>query len=124
MTLLLADTAIAGQVGGRINYGATPQTEPYPRIVLSVISDVSDYHMSGDSGYHQSRVQIDIYSQTYAAASAIGAAVMACLSGARFGSVMGCFADGLRTSFEAPSDHPQKIHRRSIDFILHHGASS
>ena len=54
---LLNDATVAGIVGTRINWTLRPQTESYPSIVLTTVSDVRDQHFEAFQGFRASRVQ-------------------------------------------------------------------
>ena len=101
--LLLAHAPLAALVGNRIQWDTLPQGQPQGTISMSVISGVVDYHMTGASGFVQTRVQFDCRDATAAKARAIAEALEARLSGFRgvFQGYhfQGCFEVGQRTSF-------------------------
>lgn len=103
-----------------IEWGRSAQTTKLPRIVLSSISVVRDYHLQGASGYIVSRVQIDIYDLTYKAVQDIANAVINILSGYRGGSILGLFVDNQRDLSGIEAGDPDNLFRQSIDVIVHH----
>lgn len=110
-------------IAPRCYWGRAPQ-QPVPArpyVVLSRISGVRGYHMRGGDGVMQSRVQIDIYADSYAAAATLGAAIIGVLSGYRGGVFRGIFIDSER-DFGLEASDPGELHRRSIDVMAHHDA--
>lgn len=101
--LLLVSAPLSALVGNRLQWDSLPQGQPQGYISMSVISGVVDYHMTGASGFVQTRVQFDCRDATAAKARAIAEALEARLSGFRgvFQGYhfQGCFEVGQRTSF-------------------------
>jgi len=81
VAILLANVALDALVDGRIFWAKMEPDETLPRIVMNVISSVTDYHMTGPSGLKSTRVQIDCYGLTYASAKAVSRAVETVISG-------------------------------------------
>jgi hypothetical protein len=87
--LLLVDSGVSGHVGTRVNFGAHPQGQPFPAIVLNVVSDVQGYNIDSPSGISRARLQVDCYGLTYGTAKQLSRAVLSLLSGYSGGVVMG-----------------------------------
>jgi hypothetical protein len=102
--LLLAHAPLAALVGNRIHWDVLPQGSAQPAIVMYVVSGVTDYVMSGESGYVTTRVQFDCRSTTAASARAVAEALKDRLSG--FSDTfqgfkfLGCFEQSQRTRFD------------------------
>ncbi|WP_172599796.1 DUF3168 domain-containing protein [Cereibacter sphaeroides] len=68
--LLLGTPAITALVDRRVNFGAHPQGEPLPALVLTTVSDREGLTLGGPDGLQQARVQIDCYAESYGATPA------------------------------------------------------
>lgn len=103
---------------------AAPQTPPpsRPYLVLRGVSGKFDYHMQGASGYRVTRLQIEIYADTPAAAETALNMVAAALSGYRSGSIKGVFLDS-HPDPDRDGGDPNELSRRAIDAIVHHVAA-
>lgn len=118
---LLNDAAVAGIVGTRINWTLRPQTEAYPSIVLTTVSDVRDQHFEAFQGFRASRVQFDCYCLTRAAVAPLREAVIAAIedagtfSGVRFGQVAQVTVRDLSADTDTGF-----VHRDSIDAQIWH----
>lgn len=128
-TYLLADSTVNSLVGGeRIHHARLPQNQVDPSVVYIKISETGDYHLAGDSGLGQMRMQIDSWAQSADAATALANAVYDRLTGARTSIDLGSpdFVD-LRGAFLANGrddyDEVAQLYRVSRDFILWYGAS-
>lgn len=116
LTALLASVA-----GGRRYWVRKPQTDPArPYIVMQRIGGLPDYHMQGPSGYVASRVQIDVYADTFTSAHSTADQVVGLLSGYRDGDIRGVFVDGLRDLPASDAGEVSHLFRVSIDVIVHH----
>jgi hypothetical protein len=127
---LLADVAVSAAIttGGvsRLYPGVLPQGIAEPSIVQNLITEGSDYHMQGDSGLMQVRVQIDCWALTQDLAVSLANLVFDRLSGhsgtIAFGSnspqdsivVRGVFHDTGRDDF----DQLAKLHSRRRDYLI------
>lgn len=73
---LLADVAIAAQVGGRVYPLKLPQPKAgitqYPAIVLSRISGIRFGHLRGGGSLARPRYQVDCWASTYQSAARLG----------------------------------------------------
>lgn len=94
MARLLATAGLTALVSNRIHWIVAPQAVAAPYMILSVISSVPGYTMNGQDALTESRVQVDIYAKTYAAAKSIAAQVKSALSGFR-GTISGVLFDGI-----------------------------
>lgn len=108
-------------VAPRCYWARAPQTPvpARPYVVLHLISGVRDYHMQGDDGLVQSRVQIDIYGDNYAAIRGQADAIIGVLSGYRGGVFRGIFIDSER-SLPLEVGDPSELWRLSIDVMVNH----
>jgi hypothetical protein len=118
---LLADASVAGAVGTRVFWVTRPQATALPAIVLQVIDDRRPVHLQGMEGSRSSRVQLDTYAATYAAAVALAREAIDKLkdpetvSGKEFGPA---FVDSLRDLSE--NVNGTLIHRQSVDLLIWH----
>ena len=116
-------TAIIGTSPARIYWMRAPQNTVRPYVVMQVISSIPDVAHSGPTGIIASRVQIDIYGDTYGAAKAVARAITGRLSGFRGLRLSitfdGIFKAGERDDFE-DSASTDKLFRTSMDFFVWH----
>ena len=116
---------LSGVAGGRRYWVRAPQslsTRPY--IVMHRVSGNRDYHLKSASGYVQSRVQLDIYDETYGGAKTVARAVRDAVSG------LATTIGGVqiqRITVESERDLPvddtgeiTNLYRTSIDLMIHH----
>ena len=69
--LLLGHAPLQAIVGKRVHWLLQPRgVSGFPYLNLTVVSDPRAYHMAGQSGLRQTRVQVDMWAETYAAAKA------------------------------------------------------
>jgi hypothetical protein len=78
-TRLLSASPVSALVGTRINWGARPQGEAYPSLVLTLISDPRPQHFAGLINSRSTMVQIDCYGTTAAQAAALREAVISAI---------------------------------------------
>jgi len=102
--LLLAHAPLKTLIDTRIHWDTMPQGAPLSSVVMFVVSGVTDYTMSGASGYVMTRVQFDARGNSAASARAVANALRDQLSGFRgvysgF-RFQGCFEQGQRTRFD------------------------
>jgi hypothetical protein len=117
LTALLSSVA-----GGRRYWVRAPQgTVQRPYIVLQRASRLPNMTMSGPSGYVASRVQADIYGESFSSAKAAADALKSAVSGYRGGSIQGIFIDAERDMPEADAGEVSKLFRISIDLMIHFG---
>lgn len=111
---------LAGVASGRRHWGRAPQAVVRPFVVLNRISGVRDYHMQGPSGFVSSRVQADIYADTYTAAKTTARALVAAVSGHRGSIIQGVFIDAERDLPAEDSGTVNTLFRVSIDLNISH----
>lgn len=114
-------TALLATAAPRRFWGRAPQVAPArPYVVLSRVSGVRGYHNQGDDGLVASRVQIDVYGDTYIEAHNTGSAIISRLSGYRGGTIQAVFIDSQRGLTGIDGVDPDELFRLSIDVIVHH----
>jgi hypothetical protein len=116
--LLLADSGVSSHAGTRVNFGAHPQGQPFPAVVLNTISQTEGYTLQGPNGIAQARVQVDCYGDSYGAAKQLSRAVRSLLSGYQHGALQGDFLAGTRDSREVGSNDAARPYRSSLDFMV------
>jgi phage protein D len=114
-------TLLASVAGGRRYWGRAPQTAARPFIVLTKITGLRDYQMSGPSGYVQNRVQCDCYGATYTEAKAAARALITAVSGHSGGVIQGIFVDSERDLPTADAGDVNHLFRTSVDLMIHTG---
>lgn len=92
--------------------GRAPDNVARPFIAYQTISEVPDNVLSGTGTKSDSRIQVDVYADTYDSARTTFAAVKAAMTGAAFPCVMVNAFD----LFEDDAD----LHRVSADFSIRH----
>ncbi len=118
LTALLAPIA-----GGRRFWVRGPASAPRPFVVLNRIDGVPLYQYSGANGYVASRVQIDVYADTYTATKTVARAVNALLSGYSGGAIQAIFVENEgRDLPAADAGDVTNLFRTSIDIVVHHQA--
>lgn len=122
--LLLANAGVAAALERRVWWARAPQGTPArPYCVLRVISDPPDYHMGGASGLVRSRVQADVYGETFEQARTARRALTAAISGYRgpagARNFQGAFIDGGR-DLPDEDDAGDHLFAVSFDIILWH----
>ncbi len=116
---------LSGVAGGRRYWVRAPQslsTRPY--LVMHRVSGNRDMHLKGASRYVQSRVQVDIYDDTYGGAKAVARAVRDAVSGFA-GTIGGVQIQRINVDSERdlPADDTgavTELYRVSIDLMVHH----
>jgi|SRR5450756_2474374 len=78
--LLKGDPAVSGMVGGRVFPVTTPPAVTLPAVTYHVVGGSSDPGLS-TSGMQKVRVQFDVFSESYKAASAVREAIRRLLNG-------------------------------------------
>lgn len=118
----LASAAVVALVADRIAWGLNDQANAVPRIVLTKVSDVPEYHTSGQSNLGAARVQIDCYATTALGALRVARAVKQSVPKRQFsksGIDFSITQLNERQSVEAESP-TSRLHRVSIDFQVWH----
>jgi len=123
---LLADSAIAAEVGGERIHGVKlpAGTLPGPTIVYHQISEDTDRTLDGPSGLVISRMQLDAWAETSDDAHRLGLLVKERLDGYRgpMGSgvslvqVQGVFSEDARADYDSSAN----LHRVSRDYFMSH----
>lgn len=121
---LLADPTVSGLVGGyRIHHARLPQDQVEPSVVYTKVSETGDYHLQGDSGLGQLRMQIDSWAQDSDSATVLANAVYDRLTGAKdvvdSVNIKGVFLANGRDDYDSLT----QLFRISRDFIIWYGAS-
>lgn len=117
----IALRALILPVAPRCYWARAPQAPvpARPYVVLHRISGVRGYHMQGGDGLIQSRIQMDIYGDSYGSCRAQADAIMGVLSGYRGGIFRGVFIDSER-SLPPEAGDPAEMFRLSVDVMVHH----
>lgn len=114
---------LASVAGGRRYWLRKPQdVDARPYLILQRISGNQPYLYAGADPLQESRIQIDVYADTYTEARDTTNAVIAILSGYRGGSIQGAFLDSRRDLPAADAGEVNTLFRTSIDFRIQHGA--
>lgn len=106
---------LAGVSGGRRYWGRAPQDAARPFVVLHRISQVRTYTFQGDDRLPQTRVQVDVYADTYTEARDTSAEIVDLVSGYRNGDLRGIFVDGVRDLPAADAGEVNHLFRVSMD---------
>jgi outer membrane receptor protein involved in Fe transport len=116
--LLTGSAPVTAEVGTRIYPVFRPQGSALPAVVYTEISTTPSDTKSGPSDVDAVRVQIDVFSATYAQAVDIAQAVRAVLD-KYMGTAGGVVVDGVRFEHENQTVDPtEEIYRRSADYLF------
>jgi len=117
--VLVADPDVAALVADRVFSEVLPQLPTVPAVVFNVVAGGDDYALEGPTGARVRRVQVDSWGATRAAATSLGRAVSALLSGHAGAAggleVQGCFLLSELWDFESET----KLWRTIHDFEVH-----
>lgn len=116
--LLLASAGVTAICGTRINFGAHPQGQPLPAVVLNTAADVQGVTMAAPEGHSEALVQVDSYGETYASSKSLARAVRSVLSGYSGGDILGVFEVASRDTREDGSTEPGRPYRVSADYTV------
>jgi hypothetical protein len=105
-------------VGARVNFGAHPQGQPLPAIVLNTVSDLEGVSLDGRDGLSGARIQVDCYAIDYGPAKRLSRAVKAVLNGYSGDRIQGVFHAGSRDGREGGTNEAIRPYRVSLDFNL------
>jgi len=122
VAILLKSAGLTALVSTRIHWGRAPQGSLFPYVVMQRIDGVRDYTMQGSSGYVASRVQIDVYSESYTGSKKVARAVITALSGRRTATIQSIFLDSERDLPAADAGEVTNLFRVSLDFMIHHSS--
>ena len=115
--LLTGSAAVVALVpASRINWGAHPQGQPLPGVVLTVVSGAEGLTLQGPDGLSAGRVQVDCYAPSYGQAKQISRAVIAVLHGYRAGGLRLVTHVATRDSREGGTNEAERLFRVSLDF--------
>jgi len=117
--LLLNDSGVSALAGSRVNWGAHPQGQPLPGVVLHVIGGNDEPTLEAPDGLTQGRVQVDCYADTIGGAVGLGRAVRAALNGHKGGDFQGIFHAATRTGREGGGDTDRPFYVQ-LDFTTHY----
>jgi hypothetical protein len=112
---------LSGVAGGRRFWLRAPQGTAFPYVVMQRISGVRDYTMNAPSGYVASRVQFDVYAESYGTVKFTARALVDALSGHKGGAIQGVFIDSERDLPASDTGEVSHLYRVSIDAQIHHG---
>lgn len=123
MAYLRTSATISALAGSRITPAAASQGTVLPYITVEAITRGPLYADDGAVGLTQDRVQIDCWATTYAAARALGDAVIARLSAARdvtqgATTFVHMLIDNTQDLREAGSNAYEYTFRMSLDVII------
>lgn len=116
--LLLASGAVTAICGTRINFGAHPQGQSFPAIVLNTASDLSGHTLDGPESGSDAIAQVDCYGVTYGAAKGLARAVRAAVDGYKGGNIEAVFFRGSRDGREGGANEAERLYRVSQDFTV------
>lgn len=116
-TLLRATTAITDVVGQRVEWGVHPQGDPFPAIVLNVVSGFDGVHMNG-TGPYEGRIQVDCYGLTYGTAKQVSRAVIGALNAYRGGGFLFMQHTSTRDGREGGTNEAERPYRTGLDFNI------
>lgn len=120
-TLLLTNSSVTGLLGDRVNWVRRPQADgTFPACVLQRVDGERQYHTKAPDGLVASRVQIDVWGETYASAKNAMRAVLAVLNGYRSGSIQGAFIETERDLPDETNDANVRLFRCSADITIWH----
>ncbi|MAG24954.1 hypothetical protein CMI47_05180 [Candidatus Pacearchaeota archaeon] len=115
-------TALSGSIGTRAYWSKVPQGAAMPYLRMQTVSDPRPEHLGGYDESRITRVQVDVFSRSYAEARAISESIIsavaqpATVAGVKFG----------RTKAEGPRDLGEDVegvgyvHRLSLDLLAEH----
>lgn len=116
LTSLLATVA-----GGRRHWVRKPQSEAgRPYIIMQRVTRLPGYTMQGATGHIFSRLQVDIYGETFSSTKAVSDQVKSVLSGYAAGIIQGIFVAGERDLTASDPGDELILFRISLDFTIHH----
>ena len=117
-------TLVLGLVPCTVSWVEGPQTSELPAVILTAVSQTTDYTYSDAVALVSSRVQADIFAPSYKSAREIDAALSAGVSGYR-GTVggtdfLGIFLESRFDGAEEPAAGTEPIFRISRDLMVKH----
>lgn len=115
--ILLAASGVTALVSTRVDWSAHVQGEPWPALVLHVISATTQPTYTGPDTLQQARVQVDCIALTYLGAKTLSRAVLSALNGTRGGRFQGIFHSLTREDRLGGSNEAERPFRVSVDFM-------
>lgn len=121
IALLLGHPALSSRLGKKVRIGRAAQTDKPPYAVLQVVDINRGYTLKGNDGLVRSRVQIDVYAETYTAAKQAARIIEALLSGRKDDFFKAVFLEDHRDLPAADAGNVNTLFRVSLDIIVHYG---
>lgn len=122
ITHLRADAPLRDRINGRIYPGQAPQDALYPFLVYTEVSLTPEYNLSGlvNNRDRSTRIQFDVYAQTYAAAQQIREIILNTLD-AFHGTMTATFVSHSElVATRALYDQTTQIQSQSFDLTFWH----
>lgn len=120
IALILADAGVTAAVGSKVWWVRRPQGQVAPFAILQMVSSVPAVTMASEANWTDSRVQVDCYGETYAAARGVAAAIFTLLGGhsGTTGSThfQGVFRISERDLYEAGETEVDRLYRVMLEF--------
>lgn len=118
--LMKADAGIVAAAGGKVEWGAQPQTAVAPYITLHRISGSRELTLTSVAGCDEIRVQAECWGPTYLAAKTAARAVVALLNGYRSATFRRVKIDTEADDHDL--DPPTPLYRTRLDLLIRHKA--
>lgn len=109
----------SGLARSRVNWGEEPTETVGPYITMHLISWNSGHTQQGPDFLNTSRVQVDLFGQTFGVVRELAGTIRDAIDGYRGSPFRAIFTDGMRLTREASADAGEAIYRASLDFIAH-----
>lgn len=121
--LLLGHVPLADLITDRVHWGRQPaHAKGFPYLNLTRVFAPRDYHMRGETDLRKTRVQIDIWAETFGAADAVQDTLASVLSGFRGSlegvSFQGIFIVGSRDLTDQTTGGERQLFRISVDYQI------
>lgn len=121
--LLLGHAPLQALVGNRIHWLVQPRhASGFPYVNLTVVSDPRSYHMAGQSGLRKTRVQVDVWAESYSSARSVERVIADFVSGFRGAgsgvNFRGVFIGGARDLTDQTTGEERQVFRISVDLQL------
>ena len=121
---LVSDAGVSALVGDRVAWGERGQGSLIPAVVLWDVSSVGQYSLDGDTSLRRTRVQVDVWADTYEEADETERAVDGLLSGYRgsVGGVMfqGIFRESRRDTIKSDANDPDRLWGVRLEYTVNH----
>lgn len=116
--ILLADTGVSNRVSTRINWGAHPQGQALPAIVLNLAAGAEGMNMNGTNNLFEGIVQVDCYADTYGSAKLLSRDAVSALHAYRGGGFRLVTQTSTRDSREGGTNEAERPYRVGLDFNI------